>query len=243
MNNPQNQPQQLVLPIPRWLNWRTGAFVSGAALLVAAAIFGVWWLQRGGDGPPLPPGGLYSSIKNVGRLTSIEYELSTVVRVKKPVPLWPDQEIVYGVCGRVTAGVDLQSLQAEDIVSQGGRVEVSLPAPRIFTEDLVLDNGMGDLPPYQPEGTNRTVQFKSACEQMIAWSGVPVLDSLDPELVRIAQEEALKAFHQTALDSHILETAALSAQQRMEDLLLTAGIENAVVRFRGSTVEPPAELP
>lgn len=99
------------------------------------------------------------------------------------------------------------------------------------------------MPAYPMEGVKRTVQIKSACEQVIAWSGATIITDRDPELVTIAQEEALKAIHQTALDSNILETAAVNAQKQMEDFLQIAGIRNAVVRYRESELELPQEVP
>lgn len=229
------QGNAIVVKIPRWLNWR----LVGLIFSVGVLIFIVSIVSDGKDGSS--DGDIYARLKDLSRLSTVEYKLSTVVKVVNPRGIRGDEVLVYGVCGRVVAGIDLSKLEREDVKTNGPNVHITLPQAEIFTLDLILKNDMRYVPPYELGEKDRTVEMRSACEETYSWT-VPFPLSRTPELVADAQEEALKAFQETAERNNILAKAHTNAETLLGDLLTTIGFRT--IEFEAQQeIELPKELP
>ena len=228
------QGNAIVVKIPRWLNWRLVGLIFSVGVLI-------FILSMVMDGNGDPPDSIYERLKDLSRLSTVEYKLSTVVKVVNPRGIRGDEVLVYGVCGRVVAGIDLSKLEQEDVKTNGPNVHITLPQAEIFTLDLILENDMRYVPPYELEDKDRTVEMHSACEEAYSWT-VPFPLSRTPELVTDAQEEALKAFKETAERNNILAEAHTNAGTLLRGFLTKIGYET--VEFEAQQeIELPKELP
>ena len=230
------QGNAIVVRIPRWLNWR----LVGLIFSVGVLVFILPIVLDGRDGSP---DDVYERLKDLSRLSTVEYKLSTVVKVVNPRGIRGDEVLVYGVCGRVVAGIDLSKLEKEDVKTTGPNVHITLPQAEMFTLDLILENDMRYVPPYELGEKDRTVEMRSTCEETYSWT-VPFPLTRTPELVTDAQEEALKAFKETAERNKILVEAQNNAETLLWDLLTKIGYETVEVEFEAQQeFELPKELP
>jgi hypothetical protein len=208
--NTTGQSQVLMIVVPRWLNWR---FVGLIFLIsVAVLILALLWADRGNSPPSSDV--LYGRIRDVAHLSTVEYKLSTVVQVINPRGIWGDEKLVYGVCGRVVAGIDLDKFSKEDVQVDGSHIRITLPEAEIFTVDIILENDVREVPEHALETSGRTAEVHSECAETIIWD-VPPGRPRSPELIADAQEEALKAFKRTAAENRI----EAEAQKNAQDLL------------------------
>lgn len=168
------------------------------------------------------------AIKDWGRLTTIEMDLSTVVKVVNPRRHRGNEVLIYGVCGQVTAGIDLNKLTDSDIRVDGQTIYVQLPPAEIFTLDPLLENDVEYVPPYKVGA--RSVEIESPCEKIYSWS-VPELLDPTPELIADAKEQALIAFHTAAQDSGILLMAQDNAQKELKKFLELIGYQQVIFQL------------
>ncbi len=196
----------LTITVPRWLNWRT----VGLSLLISIVILFLALFWAGRNDTTLRDR-VYEQIIDLSRLSTVEYKLSTVVQVINPRGVWGNEELVYGVCGHVVAGIDLSRLSKKDIQVDGSHVRITLPPAEIFTVDLLLENDMQEVTEYKLEAEGRTVEMHSECTEAIVWN-VPGPLARTSSLVADAQAEALKAFKSTAEDEGIEAEAQKNAR-------------------------------
>jgi hypothetical protein len=177
-------------------------------------------------------------------------KLSTVVKVINPRTIMrkPNEVLVYGVCGRVTAGIDLSKLEETDVDADIGkrRIRLRVPQAEIFSITRTYENDMRDVPRYQLEDQKRWVEMRSACEYEYTWYfDPPIVDPVlgkTPALIILAREEAVKAFARTAEESGIREMAQVEAEIQLERLLRLVGYETVEIEIQQG-IQPRQEVP
>lgn len=233
MRYEKRRPGRVLGQMPRQLNWRLASLIFVAAILVflvAAA------LTKGDSAEPPTP---FMRLKNVARLSTVDLQLSTVVKVINPRGFAGDEVLVYGICGRVVAGVDLSKLEEKDIQVDGLNVRIKLPLAEIFTLDPRLEDSIPQVT-SKPAGTERTVKIASVCEHTFRWDKPPLL-SRTSGLIAEAERQALQAFKKSAEDNGILALAQTEAEEQLKSLLLLAGYQN--VEFEAKAIQIRPETP
>ena len=213
--------------LPRWKRY-------GWALLFLALFIALAGCGSQSETAEQPP--MWSRIRDMGRLTTVEYQLSTVVHIQKPRTAIhaASEELVYGVCGRVTAGIDLSKLTEEDIREENGRLYVKLPTAEVFSVDLDVSPNTSTQE-HRAEMEKWTVEVKPICEEAISWD-TPTGFSRSEDLIQVAHTEALKAFQHAAEENSILEEAQRQAEAQLRQFFAFMGRE--VVFEDGVSHEP-----
>ncbi len=173
-----------------------------------------------------------TEIRKLERLDTVELNLSTIVTVKQKHTLPPYTEIlVYGVCGRAVAGVDLTRLNDSDLLVSGSTVTITLPQPEVFSVDPtpVLDVAQTEMRLVEGSG-DRKVKTLQACNHAFSWTRV---GGGTPELIEDAQEQAMIQFRARAEEEDVLERARRNAEKELARLLMFAGYEKVIF------IEPP----
>lgn len=156
----------------------------------------------------LPP--VLELITKQARLQTTSFFLSTVTDVSQTVGLLKqEQRVVLVACGKVTAGIDLDQLTADDVVTNGDRVLIQLPQPMIFDTLLIEDRD----PPCT----------------YVAFRTDGILLEAAKDLESIARQKALTSFQESALANGILAEASANAQVEIKRILFLAGYK--VVEF------------
>jgi hypothetical protein len=187
--------------------------------------------ESGTDVSVAPPG-IYE-IRALGRLDTVEWNLSTVVEVVNPRgPLGKLNETLdYAVCGRVIAGVDLTKLQESDVTVMTDTLIIALPPPEVFSVAPTLALDVDPKEVTAPEDPSTRVSIEPACNHAHIWN-TPLGLSRSPELIRVAQEEAVKQFRQIAETSSILDLAASNAEKEVARVLIFAGYKKVSFRYK-----------
>ena len=218
--------------LPRWKRYGWGLFFLALLLALAGCRSQV-------EEPNQPP--VWSRVRDMERLTTVEYELSTVVQIEKPRTAVhaATENLVWGVCGRVTAGIDLSKI-AEDAIreDQEGRLVVTLPQAKVFNVELEL--ATDDATQQRSvEMEKWTVDVQPVCEQPITWD-TPKGLSRSEDLIQIAHDEATKAFRRTAEESGILEEAQREAERQLRQFFQLSGYEDVVFEYAESPASDEA---
>jgi hypothetical protein len=143
-----------------------------------------------------------NQIKPLGQLHTASYFLSTVVDTQMPVgALNQIQRVLLVACGQVEAGVDLSKLQPQDIITNGDKVTIRLPAAEVMVTQLFDD---------------RKCTYVVLREEGILLPPNTVLETA-------AREAAVANFKETALANGILEQARLNAEGEVRRLLTLLG--------------------
>ena len=174
-------------------------------------------------------------IRALGRLDTVELNLSTVVTVKnrRGWPIKFDEILVYGVCGRVIAGVNLTKLKDQDVITSGTIITISLPRAEVFSVDPTLALNVTETDEHPTGDSDKTVQVLPACNYAYSWTA-PI--GRTPELIRVAQEQAMIQFRAIAEEGYILGKAQHNAEKEMARFLMFTGYDE--VRFVENPEEP-----
>ena len=228
---------------PGSLNWRNVGFFVLA--LLTLLIFAVAFIsvQKETEGETESPPDLLVRIRDLSRLSTVEMKLSTVVKITNPRTITGlvDEVLVYGVCGRVVAGVDLSKIEQADVEINDRQIHIQLPPAEISPPTLLLENDVRSVPKYQLEDEERWVEIEPICEHVYKWTTPGIVDKT-PGLVLHAQEEGMRAFARAAEENGIQERAQRKAQELLEKLLLLAGYEKVTFGIK-QTIETGQELP
>jgi hypothetical protein len=243
VSHTENQGRERALGSPNGLNWRNvGFFVLTVLTLL---IFGIAFIsvQRETERETESPPDLLVRIRDLSRLSTVEMKLSTVVKITNPrtVTRRLDEVLVYGVCGRVVAGVDLSKIEQADMEINGRQIRIQLPPAEISAPTLLLENDVRSVPKYQLEGEERWVEIEPICEHVYKWTTPGIVDKT-PGLILHAQEEGLRAFAKAAEENGIRERAQNKAQELLGKLLLLAGYQEVEFGIK-QTIETGQELP
>ena len=180
-------------------------------------------------------------IRHIGRLETLERELSTVVHAKRDYTLVDDEELIYGVCGRIVAGVDLSKLTPDDVIIADNAITLHLPPAEVFTTDLITEWKVSETEMYKVEGDIKA-QIVPACDHVYKWSQSTGRDKT-PELVTDAQEQALLLFQEMADDPEFLARAQRNAEDTLERLLKAAGYEEVNFVTSAAVTPTPSAAP
>ncbi len=167
-------------------------------------------------------------IRELGRLDTLEINLSTVVTVINPRKLGPltsDEVLVYNVCGTAVAGVALDEMKAADVIVNGNAITLSLPSAQVFNVDLMLAPTVPETEEYTLETENRKAQILPTCSQAINWDVPPFVGEKTPELIRVAEEQAMVQFRAIVQEKDFLTQARRNAERELGQFLRFAGFE------------------
>src|SRR5437870_3891490 len=183
----------------RWRAWRWVLVVVPALLLAAwgagRALLGVapaalWLPSRLTLRASLPT--VVQEVRSLARLETAAGTMQQVVegeRSQPPLPAWlVGDRILFVAQGEAVAGVDLTQLRPEDVRAVGGRVQIHLPEPAIFSVRLDEPNC-------------------HVYDRTVGWLSRP-----DPELESRVRQRAVEKLTEAARDRGLLLTARDNAQ-------------------------------
>jgi len=178
------------------------AIVSGAACWIGAAI--PWPAAPAPTPTPIIPIVNIQEIRQAAELATVKYMLSTDVtstRVPDDIrqALGVKEEIVLIAYGEVAAGFDLSELEEGALWTDGTRVQLHLPAPKLLYTRL--DNERTHVVYYQK-----------------TW-----LIEHDPHLEGEARQQAEEIIRQAALDGEVLQQAREYGQLFFENWFYSMG--------------------
>ena len=145
---------------------------------------------------------IINQIRPLARLETIQYTVEKVITAEVGqgvlAPLLGDRLLFVGH-GYVTAGIDLEKLDSQDLVFESGVIKVRLPQAEIF--DATLDNEKSYV--YDRD--------------------TGLLRHGDINLETVARQAAEDQIRQAALDDHILAQAQSNAESFLRSLLNKLG--------------------
>ncbi|MBX3274573.1 MAG: DUF4230 domain-containing protein [Sandaracinaceae bacterium] len=127
-----------------------------------------------------------------------------------------EDSILLVAVADVVAGVDLSRVSERDVVIEGGRVTITLPAPEIFT--VALDG-------------QRTYVYRRDTDALARRN-----ESLETR----ARREAERTLRAAALEAGIEERARQGAERSLGALVRALGYAEVELRFREPAPEAPA---
>ena len=186
-------------------------FALGFALAVVLTLAIAWaWFWRSGRHIDMSRPTVVQHVQQLQRLETVVFSMEKIVSGSQDSRYFPrllaGDRLLLIVYGEVTAGVDLAHLDAEALQISEGSVQITMPAPDIFSTRI--DNARTRV--Y----TRETGLFTSP----------------DPNLETDVRREAELQVRQAALDGGILSTAAANARTTLTTFLRGLGFET--VQFR-----------
>lgn len=149
-------------------------------------------------------------IQRLQRLETVRFNMEKIVSGEREVeyiPRWlVGDRLLLVVEGEAVAGVDLGRLKPEDVIVQGRRVSVTLPAAEVFSTRI--DNEKTRV--YTRE--------------------TGVFSSLDPQLETDVRREAERQLREAAVQAKILDHANENARATLTSFLRGLGFERVEVR-------------
>jgi len=162
-----------------------------------------------------PTANVLVAVKDLARLESASFHMERVIDLSDKQShlfglLQSEDAILLVAVADVSAGVDLQQLQADDIVARPAekRVSITLPAPEVFHAEL--DNAKTYV------HTRRTGTLATRKEN----------------LETRARQEAERSLIEAALQAGLLTRANENAQRAVESLARGLGYEQVEVKVR-----------
>jgi hypothetical protein len=152
-------------------------------------------------------------VRSLARLETIQYNVEKVITAETgqgTLGFLLGDRLLFVAHGMVIAGVDLEKIQPEDFILQGGALKVRLPASEVFI--ATLDNEKSYV--YDRD--------------------TGILTQGDPNLEKTARQAAEKQILQAALDDGILDTARQNAENFLERLLRDLGYPEVIFIESGS---------
>ena len=202
-------------------SWVLGAFL-GAVLTVVLVVALVWLatglgllgmlgMLRGGRtqinvGQPT----VVQQIQQLERLETVSYTMDKIISGEDTNAYLPKflagDRLVLLVHGEVVGGINLAGLQPSDVVIQGQKVSIRLPAAEIFSTRI--DNAKTKV--YSRD--------------------TGIFSSSDPNLESQVREEAERQLQQAALQDGILKIASDNAQGTITGMLKGLGFHEVDIR-------------
>ncbi len=153
----------------------------------------------------LPP--VIDVISRQPRLQSTSYFLSTVADARQKIGLLQqEQRLILVACGKVTAGIDLSKITADNIRTNATSVVITLPPTEIFDTLLI-------------EGSDPPCTY-------VAFRSDGILLEAAKDLETLARRQVVEQFRQTALEQGILGDAADNAKTELRRLLFLVGYQS-----------------
>lgn len=199
------------------LYWIIGAITLvllaciGAFTFISGSVIGRFNLKP--TPTPLPPPVVnIQAIKSQAELSTVKYSAVTeVYNETLPAGLLDDllgnkEQMLMLVYGDVQAGFDLSEIAEEDIWSDGRRVRLLLPPPKIL---------------------HSSIDFEKT--HLVFYDNDLLLDSNNPNLQGEAFKQAQAALEQAALQEGVLEQANEYGQLYFENFLYSLGFSEVEV--------------
>jgi hypothetical protein len=199
------------------------------ALPIIALVLLVLWLL-GVFPPPSPPPPtptvtagppVLEAIKHVNKQIFIEHYNAVDITYTE-VPDWVGifgikQEFIVLIRGRVPAGFDLQQLNEKDVwvSSDGKRVQLTLPSPIIFKENVFID--------FE---NSRILSQSDTCPNFICEDNLVAYQS---QVMPTGRDKLIEF----ALKNGILEQSAKDGKEYYEQFLKSLGFEEVRVAVNG----------
>src|ERR1700680_1904903 len=202
-------------------SWVKGIFLG--AVLTVVLVGSVVWLStglgllhlmgilRGGrtqinvDQPTV-----VRQIQQLQRLETVSYTMDKIISGEHANPYLPKflagDRLLLVVHGEVVGGINLESLQPGDVLIQGQKVSIHLPAAEVFSTRI--DNA-------------RTKVYSR---------DTGLFSSPDPNLESEVREEAERQLQQDALQDGILKIATDNAQSTISGMLKGFGFREVDIR-------------
>lgn len=202
--------------------------IWGSIVIISLALIGACTYLAGGfvpvSGPPTPtplppPVVNIQNIQAQAELSTVEYSTMTeIYRENAGEGLLDEffstkETMLMLVYGDVNAGFDLNQLEPDDLWTDGDRVRLVLPAPRIL---------------------NTTIDFDRT--HVVYYDSSLLLDDIDPNLQGAAFGQAQKAIEEAALQEGILERANQYGKLYYENWLYSLGFKDVEVVVDGQMV-------
>lgn len=196
------------------------------ALAIVGVILGIWFLRgeksssNSSDAEIDQKYPILEAVKHVNKHILIEHYSMVDVRYSQaPISWMPfiKQETVILLRGRIPAGFDLEELTEDDIwISRDGkRVQLTLPPPKIFEENVAID--------FE---NSRILSVSDRCPDFICENS---LEQYQSKILPTGRD-MLIAF---ALQTGILEDCAEDGRQYYQQLLKSLGFEEVRVIVTG----------
>ena len=153
---------------------------------------------------PLPP----PDWSELGYLTSVRFNVSTIVTEQRQQLLGIDRLIIM-VVGDVLMGIDLTQIKEEDVLIEGRKISLTLPAASISSIELRLDKS----------------QIYDSTSAWI-WSDYT---GLEKNAFERAQRQL---YEQSAADPNMLQTTELLAKLQLSEFLQKVGFKTVDISFK-----------
>ena len=144
-------------------------------------------------------------IQRLQRLETVVYTMDKLVTGAKENPIFPDflagDRLLMLVHGEVVAGIDFSNLKPEDVMVQGKRIHLRLPAAQVFSTRL---------------DSNKTRVYSRQTGLLV---------TSDPNLETQVRQEAEYELEEAALADGVLRTAQQNALSTITSLLQGLGFE------------------
>jgi len=199
-----------------------------AVLLLAASGGGILagrWTHKCPDGKVWTGRDVKIAIDHVNKQIFVEHGIDMPVHYSDvPNGLWVvlekigiKQDFTVLIRGRVPAGFDLDELDQKHIwtSADGKRVQLILPAPKIFEENVAID--------FE---NSYVIGHRDTCPN---WFCDKDLDAYQNEVLPLAKEDLVER----ALEGGILEEAAKDGKEFYEKFLTSLGFERVDVIVTG----------
>lgn len=161
---------------------------------------------------------LVQQLRGISELTTAVFAMQTVVPASRERTLGGyvigRTTLLYIAYGEVRAGIDLSSIQPENIQVNGDTVTIRLPPPQIL--DSKVDVNRSKVYDYDR-----------------GFLGLG--PDAAPELQDLAAQTTLQQIVAAACEQGVLQTANTQAQETLSQLLITAGYATSTIE-----VQPPA---
>jgi len=212
MKEPSSQRQLFV-----WAGIAVAALIGVAVIVFLVGLVSGAVGQAAATPTALPPSPTpivvtIAGIKAQAELSTVEY--TTVAEVyRENVPEgWLDdllgtrEKLLMLVYGDVRAGFDLEGLTEENLWTDGKRVRLVLPAPKILNSSIDFDQ-----------------------THIVYYENNLIIEDNNPNLEGEALQEAKKAIEEAALRQGILDKANQYGKVYFENLLYSLGFEEVEV--------------
>src|ERR1700689_2188040 len=144
-------------------------------------------------------------IQRLQRLETVVYTMDKVVTGEKESSILPDflagDRLLMLVHGEVVAGIDFSNLKPEDVMVQGKRIHLRLPAAQVFSTRL---------------DSNKTRVYSRQTGLLV---------TSDPNLETQVRQEAERQLQEAALSDGILKNAQQNGVSTLASLLQGLGFE------------------
>jgi hypothetical protein len=191
---------------PKVYSWVLGTFFG--AVLTLVVVGALVWLSNGLRGRTqinVNQPTVVRQIQQLQRLETVNYTMDKIISGEHANAFLPKflagDRLLLVVHGEVVGGINLAALQPGDVMVQGQKVSIHLPAAEVFSTRI--DNA-------------RTKVYSR---------DTGLFSSPDPNLESEVREEAERQLQQAALQDGILKTAADNARSTISGMLRGFGFQ------------------